>query len=397
MSNHKAFFPGLNGLRFLAAVFVFLHHVEQHKYWETLPNLWGIHIVDNIGHQARVIFFVLSGFLITNLFLSEHEKTGTISWRNFQIRRALRLWPVYYLTAAIAIFVLPHFIDIGQSNKFLEVNFKKELIIYTLMLPNLARLLPPLVGANQFWSVGVQEQFYWLWPFLTRIFIRSFIPFLARLVLLKLMVEITLIHIIPSLNGTIFFKPAGQFLSIWQLLLFEQMAVGAAGAYLFFKNKKRILDFIFSKWLNAVTLIVFISLLFVITEFPGYTIIQGVIALILIMNISLNKNFFLKLESPVLDYLGNLSFAMYAYHTISIAIVLSILKSAGLYEDLVTLNILLYSGSLILTVALSALSYRYFENFFLNLKKKFQRAEKENIIPARKKVVESRQEEEVVA
>ena len=100
----RIYFSGLNGLRFLAALFVFLHHVEQHKYWLDIPNLWGVALIDNIGHQARIIFFVLSGFLITFLFLKEKEKTGKINWWKFQTRRALRLWPVYYLMVGLSIF-----------------------------------------------------------------------------------------------------------------------------------------------------------------------------------------------------------------------------------------------------------------------------------------------------
>ena len=94
MRNYIKYFPGLNGLRFFAAILVFFHHVEQHKYWIGLPNLWMdptvptypliVFVIDNIGHQARVIFFVLSGFLVTYMFLAEKEQKGTINWKKFQ-------------------------------------------------------------------------------------------------------------------------------------------------------------------------------------------------------------------------------------------------------------------------------------------------------------------------
>lgn len=372
MSQNKTYFEGLNGLRFLAAIFVFFHHVEQHKFWIDYPNLWGVHIIDNIGHQARVIFFVLSGFLITYLFLNEFTKTANIDWKKFQIRRALRLWPVYYLMTAVAIFVLPQFIDIADFNEKLSGNFTKEVVIYALMLPNLARLLPPIVGANQFWSVGVQEQFYFLWPILMKLFIKRFVPFILTLIAFKLIVEILLLMAMPIVTGTSLFIPVKQALQMWQLLLFEQMAIGALGAYIVFTDNKKILSLVFNRTTGIITLLVFIALLFVITEFPGYPSIQGLIALILIMNISLNKSFFLKLENPVLNYLGNISFGMYAYHTACIAIVITLLQKTGLTENAFLFNLLLYAGSVVLTIAISALSYRYFEGYFLNLKSKFK-------------------------
>lgn len=274
--------------------------------------------------------------------------------------------------AAIAIFVLPHFLSIGDFNAKLEKNFTKEIVIYALMLPNFARLLPPIIGANQFWSVGVQEQFYFFWPLLMKFFIKRFIPFILVLLGLKLAIEVSLIIALPFTVKTALYIPVKQALQMWQLLLFEQMAIGALGAYFVFTDNKRFLNTIFHPATNLLALATFLALLFVTTEFPGYTVIQGVIALILIMNISINDKFFLKLESPSLNYLGNLSFGMYAYHTACIAIVLQLLKISPFYSNLLVVNIVLYLGSMLLTVAVSALSYRYLESYFLNLKKKYK-------------------------
>lgn len=373
--DSKVYFPGLNGLRFLAAAFVFLHHVEQHKFWLGLSNTWGFSLIDNIGHQARVIFFVLSGFLITYLFLVEIEKTGTVNWKKFQIRRALRLWPVYYLVVLISIFVLPSFINIKTFNLSLENNFTKELVIYMLMLPNLARLMPPIMGANQFWSVGVQEQFYFIWPLAVRFFIKSFIPFLLCLIAFKMIVEAGLITSLSLYEiGSPVQKVLKQILQIWQLLLFEQMAVGALGAYLFFYYKDKASKFIYHPIAHIVSLCIFLVLLFAHLNFVGYTVIQAAIAFVLIINISNNPRFFIKLEGSVLNYLGNLSFGMYAYHTACIAIVISILTKFNLHisSNTYVFNIMLYGFSFLLTLLLSALSYRYFEDYFLKLKKKFK-------------------------
>jgi len=368
------YFPGLNGLRFVAAVLVFLHHVEQHKYWMNIPNLWGNAIIDNIGHQARIIFFVLSGFLITYLFLREKEKTGKINWWRFQTRRALRLWPVYYLMVFIAMVILPKFISIGNFNETLAANFEKQAVIYLLLFPNLARLLPPIMGANQFWSVGVQEQFYWLWPLVVRFFDRLLVPFCLVFVGLKITGEWGLNEYLQQLTeGTATHTRVMQIIKMWELLLFEQMAVGALGAYWVFHQKQKILNFLFSRKTLAVVLILFVASLFVHLHIIGYTACQGALALIIILNISLNDKFPVSLENKWLDYMGKLSFGMYAYHTAVISVVITVLSGWGyITENTVLFNGMLYLLSLALTVGISALSYKYLEGYFLKLKDRFR-------------------------
>ncbi|WP_421870832.1 acyltransferase family protein [Marinoscillum sp.] len=369
------YFPGLNGLRFFAALFVFFHHVEQHKFLMGLANWWGVPIIDNLGHQARIIFFVLSGFLITYLFLKEKEKTGKINWWKFQTRRALRLWPVYYLMVLVSFFVLPHLIDIPAFNDVLADNFWKEFAVYMVLFPNLARLLPPIMGAYQFWSVGVQEQFYWIWPLVVRFFSKKLIPFLVVFVGIKVIGELVLMNAIDAqMLGSELHLRLSQALKMWQLLLFEQMAVGALGAYVVFHGKQKVLHLIYHPVTIGLASVIFLILLFQEYHFVGYTVLQGNLALILILNISLNDRFPIQLESPFFNYLGNLSFGMYAYHTAAIAIVISLLTTQTnlVASAPVLFNLALYGGSFVVTMGISMLSFKYLEGYFLSLKKKFR-------------------------
>ena len=71
----KVFFPSLNGLRFIAAFVVIIHHLEQIKSFFGLPNLffrW--HFIKIVGELGVTLFFTLSGFLITYLLLAEKER-----------------------------------------------------------------------------------------------------------------------------------------------------------------------------------------------------------------------------------------------------------------------------------------------------------------------------------
>src|SRR5580765_7047711 len=91
-STSRVHFPGLNGLRFTAWFAVFLGHVEQGKELFHYPEHGWIH-----GWLGVVLFFVISGFLITYLLLAEGQRYGGLSVPGFYIRRILRIWPLYFL------------------------------------------------------------------------------------------------------------------------------------------------------------------------------------------------------------------------------------------------------------------------------------------------------------
>src|SRR5215213_8378112 len=117
----RVYFPNLDGLRFIAALLVIIHHVEQLKSIYRIPNHWGSAFVQIIGEQGVVLFFVLSGFLITYLLLEEEKTTGTIRVRNFYLRRVLRIWPLYFFIVFISLAILPKipmFVLPGFDNEY---------------------------------------------------------------------------------------------------------------------------------------------------------------------------------------------------------------------------------------------------------------------------------------
>src|SRR6187551_1792962 len=79
-------FPGLDGLRAIAASMVVLFHFGGP---DIVQGWIGVHL-----------FFVLSGFLITTLLLREHDRAGRVALVDFYLRRAFRILPVYFLVLA---------------------------------------------------------------------------------------------------------------------------------------------------------------------------------------------------------------------------------------------------------------------------------------------------------
>src|SRR5262245_23508948 len=108
MDKEKIYFPNLNGLRFIAAFLVIIHHLEQFKLTFKMDNYWNVPFIEPIGRLGVVLFFVLSGFLITYLLLAEENIKGGISIKSFYVRRILRIWPLYFLIVLLGLWILPN-------------------------------------------------------------------------------------------------------------------------------------------------------------------------------------------------------------------------------------------------------------------------------------------------
>src|SRR3974390_393912 len=164
----KIFFPNLNGVRFVAALMVIVHHVEQTKKYFHLPSQYQDNVMGtDLGGLGVTLFFVLSGFLITYLLLAEKTDSGTVSLRDFYVRRILRIWPLYFFVVLLAFFVLPAFfrgLMVGNFADTLYPNFGTKLAMYLFFVPNVLFVLhayyAPVLFASQAWSVGVEERFY---------------------------------------------------------------------------------------------------------------------------------------------------------------------------------------------------------------------------------------------
>jgi peptidoglycan/LPS O-acetylase OafA/YrhL len=366
----RVYFKNLNALRFFAAVAVIFHHVEQYKFWSNLPNVWGNTSIDALGHKAVSFFFVLSGFLITYLLMEEHKRTDDISIRNFYVRRILRIWPLYYLIVLICMFFLPFVFDTWNfGGDFFARNYWLVTILLLLVLPNLVRtFVPNVVGGNQLWSIGVEEQFYLVWPVLVKKYLNRLLTFLFGFIFLKVIITVGL----ETLAARYDIMVIQKLLRLWVLLQVEQMAVGAIGAWVLFNNKERILSFIYKPAVFYLSCLL-IGLLFIIPVHHWWIhYAEAVVFTVLIMNLSTNPAIKLSLETKGLNTLGNISYGIYMYHTVCITFCLFTLKYFSVPQYNYTLfNVLLYGSSIIMTLGVSYLSYEIFEKRFLEFKERF--------------------------
>lgn len=361
--QHKLYFPGLNALRFFAATMVIFHHVEQYKSWAGIPNVWGNPITDSMGHKAVSFFFVLSGFLITYLLLEEHRKTQTIALKKFYMRRILRIWPLYFLIVLIAVALMP---VIGQGI-FTSINSSVTLPVlfcFVLFIPNVLRLFSPtIVGANQLWSVGIEEQFYVFWPLLIGLFVKRVVPFLLGFIFVKMLIHMGLLMGISVIDSVRF----EQIERLYALFPVEQMAIGGLGAALLFHQKEDVLKYFRRKGVFVMSLIGILIISLSDSHFFLLTYLEAVLFTLILLNVIHYAVLYRPLEHQMFLHLGNISYGIYMWHTAVIAALLVVTKKLDL-QDYFGWNLAFYSLSVVLTLVISHFSYTYFEKPFLKMK-----------------------------
>lgn len=149
---HRDDIPSLDGLRAISIALVLVGHsikVGSHSFGFTALCLHA-----DLGVRT---FFVISGFLITTLLLSERSQSGTISLRSFYIRRALRILPAFFLfVGCVALLAIFGITPVPSWFWFYALT-------YTV---NFAPLGVWVLG--HLWTLSVEEQFYLLWPLVTK-------------------------------------------------------------------------------------------------------------------------------------------------------------------------------------------------------------------------------------
>ncbi len=366
MENQKIYFPNLNGLRFIAAFLVIIHHIEQIKLAFYLESYFKtIRFVDVIGKLGVVLFFVLSGFLITYLLLVEEKVRKKINVRKFYIRRIIRIWPLYYLIIILAFFVFPYikvFIIPGYEKEIIFANFNIKLLLYAIFFPNLVSGLIGIVPyASHTWSIGTEEQFYLVWPVILKYFKKYRILLMLFIVVFYLLfAQFLLTNYSKNLPYRLI------LIEFWKSFNMDCMAIGGIFAILLFQ-KNKIINLLKNNLFFYISLCIAILLIICGISFKNfhneiYSILFGII----ILNFATNDTIKINLENRFFNYLGNISYGIYMYHPIAIVLSIAFCKSINFNT-----NWIIYPLSFILTVIIAGLSYKYFESFFLKFKDKF--------------------------
>lgn len=355
MSNEKVFLPGLNGIRAIAAMAVVISHINNRLDYFKLPKG---ELLD-LASYGVTMFFTLSGFLITYLLLLEMAKTGTIDIKKFYMRRVLRIWPLYYVYLLIVILMS------GINNIQLPVLF------YLLMVPNLKNSFSTLINTSlgsqtttmmmgHYWSLGVEEQFYAVWPWIVR----------KTKILLKVLVLFPVFYIFLKAGLRLVHAPYSVMVFV-NYTRFGCLVLGGLGAYLYFHHKEKI-NFVTKRWVEISAWLFFVIVAFNkfhITSIIDHEILS-IFTLIIIINQISNPKKIISLENSVMDYLGKISFGLYVYNPLVIYLMSYLFLLLPIDNKLVKTG-LVFLLVIPAIIGVSHLSYHYFEKRFLKLKNKY--------------------------
>ncbi len=347
--------PELDGLRFFAFFFVFIHH---HPLLKDVPYLSVIYKTGWIGVD---LFFVLSAYLFTKLLILEYNKTQQISYKKFYIRRFFRIWPVYFI---FIVFCLVYkYITSGNS-----VTDQYTLLRTTGLFTFTDNILSTIFGYNNavpftahLWTISFEEQFYLIVPALTFFLVK--ISTRNRIfILLGSFLFLTILRLIIIQYNT-------DYLVLWVLPIthFDSILLGIILGF-YEKTLPKVRSYV---WLISAAVIVIIiskldvkdvstksALLYFLT---GLTTVFAVRATLFS---DVLKTF---LSKTVLVYLGKRSYGLYLYHILGIAV--GSLAAQKFFNGSILYSFLI---SLTATIICAVLSYQIIEKPFLKLKRKFE-------------------------
>lgn len=330
--------PSLDGLRFLAALLVIFGHGG-------LPLPAG----DGVTY-----FFVLSGMLFSWMFQKEWDKNGKIDFKGFYLRRTFRILPAFYVAIVFTI--------LGKIALHLPINFFHAISAATFT-GNYYNAFHnhPATGFDMYWSLGVEEQFYLIWPLCFVFFMKKG----PKALLNFLIIAIILVCIWRTILALGFNVESPYLYNAFDTR-FDSLALGCLMGLLVMSPKFTPTLQIITKTgfhpllpIMGIILCNYISLPFHYSI--GLTIQALLMSIFIVQVVILHDNLFWKwLNHRWLVFLGTLSYSTYLYHAWGLSIAGKIIHNQIFVKVCV---------GLLMSVMLALGSYYLVEQPFLKLRK----------------------------
>ena len=345
---------GLDGIRAYAVITVVILHLQLFIQWyyESSP------LYSLIWHGVE-IFFVLSGFLITHLLIRERKKFGNIDMKKFWVRRALRIFPLFYLFI-LCVVLIGFFLDTNTS--------LKQILISAIYGFNFVPKSEYNIMLGHTWSLAVEEHFYLIWPPVLILMLKK------TRSLQKILVVLTIFFIgLELINNHLMYETgidSEYFVERWTTSAAVYLLAGCMGG-VFIHTEKWEKTFATSR-LNILLTMLFFSGFFIDFWFSGHPIIVrdfriiGILAGILWVVANQDSLLVRAMEWAPIRYIGEVSYGIYIWQGFYLAT--GSYRAPG--QEWPLSDSLLGVLLLVITVPIS---YHLYEKIFLDMKKKFQR------------------------
>jgi len=336
--------PALDGLRAVFVMLVFLYH-------------GGLDVPGDLGVTG---FFVLSGFLITWLLIKEWDNSGSISLKGFYLRRALRIFPAYYVFIALTMIAdaaLGLFRTNWGTTEILSA------LTYTVNYDN------ALTGHNHpvahAWSLAIEEQFYLIWPGVFFFFFRKGRLGSALLLMIAaVMVWRTLLFGRFDFESTYVYNAFDT--------RFDALAIGCLIAVLAKSDRFLTYGRLLARrpWFPVpVVVFLYVSRVRLGAGWHyslGFTMDALLLGILMVQMLQLTQSRWWRwLDHPMAVWLGAISYPLYLWHAWGLAF-------SGRMVDPATRPASHLFLGLILSISLAASSFYFVERPFLLLKRKIR-------------------------
>ncbi|MBX2860693.1 MAG: acyltransferase [Vampirovibrio sp.] len=234
----------LTGLRFYAALMVFISHLTAFGFFMGLTEGPVFDGINRLGPTGVALFFVLSGFvLFINYFPKYDGQTGDFPWKKFYVARFARIYPVFFLTTLL---VLPIIVLSPRHH------FSVENLLLTLGLAECYSEAACTALNIPGWTISVEALFYVLFPLLGLLFLKNIRWHLILFSLVYAVYLAMMIQWVPSEHYTGIWFPPNRVL---------EFLTGMGLGYLYLKNPGHVIEKSNSSWRGMVLGVGFLLLL----------------------------------------------------------------------------------------------------------------------------------------
>jgi peptidoglycan/LPS O-acetylase OafA/YrhL len=357
--------PELDGLRGIAILLVVsFHYINNQLVHATTRLAKLLYTATSFGWIGVDLFFVLSGFLICTILIA--NKSSQRYFSTFFIRRIVRIIPNYYLL--IVVFILIGIIPFFSDNRFLTGDKVIPNWSYFAMLQNFFMASAHSMGNDAMsvtWSIGIEEQFYLVFPFIIYFIKDKWIPFVfIFLMILAVWSRMQYDHWIPP-----------------YVLLHCRMDALATGALIAWLNQRIDLGkFVnnYYRYLLLIPVIVIGACAWLFIRYQDLGVIRNSLFSIffgfclLLALVRKNSLFAMVLRNKLLIRIGVLSYSLYLFHYLILGIFHHFtgnLEGIGINS---IADVLISIAALITSIFISWIIYVYLETPMVGIGKRFK-------------------------